>query len=80
LHGSRIGAHGEDVFAYACTLVRTKSPRSTAAIKAQVWQAPRQDCNEALADTAIQKSSASADFREGTAHYMEKRLPAFTGA
>jgi enoyl-CoA hydratase/carnithine racemase len=58
------------------------SPRSTAVIKAQVWRALRQDFGEALAlaDAEMQKSFASADFKEGIAHYVAKRAPAFTGA
>jgi enoyl-CoA hydratase/carnithine racemase len=72
----------QDVMAYARTLAQTVSPRSTAVMKAQVWKALHQDFNAALelANAEMQKSFASADFREGVAHYMEKRAPAFTGA
>ncbi len=72
----------QDVLAYARTLARAVSPRSTAVIKAQVWKALCQDFNAALAlaDAEMQKSFASADFREGVAHYVEKRAPAFTGS
>jgi enoyl-CoA hydratase/carnithine racemase len=71
-----------DVMAYARTLAQTVSPRSTAVIKAQVWKALCQDFNDALAlaDGEMQKSFASADFKEGVAHYVQKRAPAFTGA
>lgn len=72
----------QEVMAYAHTLARTVSPRSTAVIKAQIWKAMHQGFNDALAlaDGEMQKSFASADFREGVAHYVEKRPPAFTGA
>jgi len=72
----------QEVMAYARTLAQTVSPRSTAVIKAQIWKALCQDFNDALslADGEMQKSFASADFREGVAHYVQKRAPAFTGA
>ena len=72
----------QEVLAYARSLARSVSPRSTAVIKAQVWKAMRQDFNAALAlaDGEMQKSFASSDFKEGIAHYVEKRPPAFTGS
>ena len=72
----------QEVLAYARTLAQTVSPRSTAVIKAQVWKALHQEFNDALAlaDAEMKKSFASADFKEGVAHYVEKRAPAFTGA
>jgi enoyl-CoA hydratase/carnithine racemase len=72
----------QEVMAYARTLAQTVSPRSTAVIKAQVWKALHQDYNDALAlaDEEMKKSFASADFKEGVAHYVQKRPPAFTGS
>jgi enoyl-CoA hydratase/carnithine racemase len=72
----------QEVMAYARALAQTVSPRSTAVMKAQVWKALCQDFNEALAlaDGEMAKSFASADFKEGVAHFVQKRAPAFTGA
>ncbi|MEO8202388.1 MAG: enoyl-CoA hydratase [Betaproteobacteria bacterium] len=71
----------EEVMAYARTLAYTVSPRSMAVIKAQVWKSPFQDFAEALAvaDNEMQMSFRSEDFKEGVAHYIEKRAPSFTG-
>jgi len=70
-----------EVMAYAQTLAKTVSPRSTAVMKAQVWKALHQNFNDALAmaDGEMQKSFASADFKEGVAHFVQKRAPVFTG-
>jgi enoyl-CoA hydratase/carnithine racemase len=71
----------EEVMAYARNLAETVSPRSMAVIKAQVWKTPFQDFEAALAvaDSEMQKSFTSEDFKEGVAHYVEKRAPRFTG-
>jgi enoyl-CoA hydratase/carnithine racemase len=71
----------DEVMAYARTLADTVSPRSMAVIKAQLWKAPFQDFAAALAvaDSEMQKSFGSEDFREGVAHYLEKRAPRFKG-
>ncbi|MGB5950011.1 MAG: enoyl-CoA hydratase [Parvibaculum sp.] len=69
------------VMDYARMLAATVSPRSMAVMKAQVWKALFQDFNEALAvgDSEMQKSFATEDFREGVAHFVEKRAAKFTG-
>jgi len=71
----------DEVMAYARTMADTVSPRSTAVIKAQIWKSPFQDFESALAvaDAEMQKSFKSEDFKEGVAHYVEKRAPAFKG-
>lgn len=66
---------------YVRQLVTSVSPRSLAVMKAQVWKALYQDLNDAIAicDAEMQKSFATEDFKEGVAHFVEKRLPRFTG-
>jgi enoyl-CoA hydratase/carnithine racemase len=69
------------VRAYARDLVEHVSPRSMAVIKRQVWEAQFQSLNEAMgvADEEMRRSFGSADFKEGVAHFLEKRAPSFTG-
>lgn len=69
------------VMDYASTLAETVLPRSMAVMKAQIWKALFQSFDEALAvgDSEMQKSFATADFKEGVAHFVEKRKANFTG-
>ena len=69
------------VMDYAATLAETVSPRSMGVMKAQIWKALFQNFDEALevGDTEMQKSFATADFKEGVAHFVEKRKANFTG-
>ena len=71
----------DEVMAYARILADTVSPRSMAVIKAQIWNSPFQDFDTALAvaDAEMQMSFKSEDFKEGVAHYVEKRAPRFKG-
>ena len=71
----------DEVMAYARILADTVSPRSMAVIKAQIWKSPFQDFDTALAvaDAEMQTSFKSEDFKEGVAHYVEKRAPRFKG-
>jgi enoyl-CoA hydratase/carnithine racemase len=69
----------DNVRAYARHLAETVSPRSMAVMKAQVWKANFQDFNEslALADDEMKTSLAGPEFKEGVAHFLEKRAPRF---
>jgi enoyl-CoA hydratase/carnithine racemase len=69
------------VRAYAVDLAQSVSPRSMAVMKRQIWEAPFQTPGEAiaLAETEMRASFQSADFREGVAHFLEKRPANFTG-
>lgn len=69
------------VQALAADMVRASSPRSIRVMKRQVYDALFQTLDEAwrVADAEMLKSFGSEDFREGVAHFLEKRAPAFTG-
>jgi enoyl-CoA hydratase/carnithine racemase len=50
-------------------------------MKRQLWEAQFQTLSEAtaVANHDMELSFASADFKEGVAHYVEKRPPRFAG-
>ena len=70
-----------NVMDYAKLMSETVSPRSMAVMKAQIWKAMFQNFNDALeiGDREMQESFGSADFKEGVAHFVEKRTANFAG-
>jgi len=70
-----------DVLAYARELATAVSPRSMAVMKRQVYQGLTQTFDEAaaMAEREMLLSLQSDDFKEGVAHFVEKRPPSFTG-
>ena len=71
----------QGVLAYATELATLVSPRSLKVMKAQIYNARFQTLAEAtdIADKEMHLSLQSQDFKEGVAHFIEKRLPNFTG-
>jgi len=71
----------EEVRSYASELATLVSPRSLSVMKKQVWNAQFQTLAEAIdaADLEMFSSFECADFKEGVAHFIEKRAPNFTG-
>jgi enoyl-CoA hydratase/carnithine racemase len=71
----------EEVMTYARMLAREVSPRSMREMKRELWNAQFQSLGEAIeaANADMPASFLSEDFKEGVAHYVEKRAPAFTG-
>jgi enoyl-CoA hydratase/carnithine racemase len=68
-----------DVTRYAEELASRVSPRSLAVMKRQIWKALFQSFDEALdvANAEMAKSFTSPDFKEGVAHWLEKRPARF---
>ncbi|MCO4860871.1 enoyl-CoA hydratase [Cupriavidus sp. WGlv3] len=66
---------------YADDLARNVSPRSIRVMKRQMWEQPFQSLAEAtrMANAEMFDSIQSEDFREGVAHFIERRQANFTG-
>ncbi len=71
----------EKVNAYAQDLADNVSPRSTRIMKRQVYEAMFQTLEEAFesSEREMLLSLQSGDFKEGVAHFLQKRAPTFTG-
>ncbi|MGA2598458.1 MAG: enoyl-CoA hydratase-related protein, partial [Bryobacteraceae bacterium] len=75
------GAFLDHVLAYAKELAHSVSPRSMRVIKQQVYNAMFQSLSEAF-DASEQEmidSLQCEDFKEGVAHFVEKRAAHFSG-
>ena len=71
----------EAVQKYAADIASTVSPRSLRVMKQQVYDAMFQTLAESfeVAEREMVLSLQCEDFREGVAHFVEKRPPVFTG-
>jgi enoyl-CoA hydratase/carnithine racemase len=71
----------EAVRAYAGELADLVSPRSIRIMKRQLWEAQFQTLAEAttVANEEMRRSFGTEDFKEGVAHFVERRAPRFTG-
>lgn len=71
----------DKIHEYAAKLASSVSPRSLRVIKRQVYEAMFQTLAESfeLSEREMLASLQCEDFKEGVAHFIEKRAPSFTG-
>lgn len=71
----------EAVAKYAREMAASVSPRSTGIIKQQIYAGLSQTLDEAfkVSEREMLASLECEDFKEGVAHFIEKRAPSFTG-
>lgn len=71
----------EEVMDYARMMASEVSPRSIREMKREIWNAQFQTLGDAIEDANADMpgSFVSEDFKEGVAHFLEKRPAAFTG-
>ena len=70
----------DDVHAYAMEMANMVSPRSVRVMKRQIYQAMLNSLEHSvlLANSEMPASFESEDFKEGVAHFVERRSPKFT--
>lgn len=71
----------DSVYAYAREMATMASPRSIRVMKQQVYRAVLQSLEQAtlIANAEMPASFESEDFKEGVAHFLERRPPNFSG-
>ena len=72
----------DEVHAYASEMANLVSPRSVRIMKRQIYQAMLNSLEHSvlLANSEMPASFESEDFKEGVAHFVERRVPKFTGS